>query len=705
MEAKSKKQKKTNSLKLEGMSIKLKLILFIVPIVAVMLILITAISSIVSRSIIIERSNEQMSATLGEYSNYVAGEMDHIKAQADTFAQMIASTYVNSTMEDYTEAVTQIVTSNDMVLGAGLWFEPNTFDPNETYYGPYWMKNVDSNGKWDGGDLSLIWDYSNAEYDYFNQEYYTNAKNLPNATITDPYYDESSGMVMASCSAPITKLDGTFVGCVTIDLMLDTVKEELGAVHVGETGTLWLIDQSFNYVYHPAFPDASKDGLNLDASTELNEYIPSIKSQETGSGSFSFNGTKRLLYWDTVNGMNWRIGLTITEDEIFEKINMMLFISIVVLLIAIAVTTTIIIYQASGIANAVAVVANSLDHLREGEFVRITGVKKRTDEIGLMTNATNDVINKLDEIVSSIKESATSVGSSSDELADMANQISQTAEDVSNAVQEIATGATQQADEIQSATENVGYIGDAVNNVQDSTGNLSDITEKMKEASEVSSKSLASLQESSLEMTAKIDEISNTIQATQEAVSNINDKVEGITSIATQTNLLSLNASIEAARAGEAGKGFAVVAEEIGQLAANSKQLADDIRIEMEKLLTQSKAAVDASEDVKQGNIDQQTALGDTLNAVNGMLSDIDETVGGVHLISQGADTCENSKNAVVDTMSALSAISEENAASSQETGASMQELSATVTTLASSASSLKDIADQLNEEMKFFKS
>ncbi|MCR5101323.1 MAG: methyl-accepting chemotaxis protein, partial [Butyrivibrio sp.] len=76
-----------------------------------------------------------------------------------------------------------------------------------------------------------------------------------------------------------------------------------------------------------------------------------------------------------------------------------------------------------------------------------------------------------------------------------------------------------------------------------------------------------------------------------------------------------------------------------------------------------------------------------------------------VKQISEGADTCETSKNAVVDTMSALSAISQENAASSEETGASMQELSATVTTLAGSANNLKQIADKLNEEIMFFKS
>ena len=196
-------------------------------------------------------------------------------------------------------------------------------------------------------------------------------------------------------------------------------------------------------------------------------------------------------------------------------------------------------------------------------------------------------------------------------------------------------------------------------------------------------------------MTNKIDGISQTIQATQDAVSTINEKVEGISSIATQTNLLSLNASIEAARAGEAGKGFAVVAEE----------MADDIRKEMDELLEQSKAAVLAAEQVRQGNTDQQLALSKTLEAVNGMLGDISSTVDGVGLISQGADTCETSKDAVVDIMSALSAISEENAASSEQTGASMQELSATVTTLAGSADNLKNIAEKLHKEVDFFKS
>jgi methyl-accepting chemotaxis protein len=450
---------------------------------------------------------------------------------------------------------------------------------------------------------------------------------------------------------------------------------------------------------HAQFEITPEEEYDLSASPFMTD------NSSNGTYEMDFGEGNTFVAWSKEPVTGYYVAVAKKESEIMAEAIRSALVVVVIGAILVIIAIIISIFMARSFTQPVEAVGKSLQALSDGRFVKVTKFDKRKDEFGAISNATNAVITKLDEIVSNIKTSAEEVGSSSSELSDMANQISQTAEDVSNAVQEIASGATQQADEIQNASENVGRIGDAVGDVQKSTGDLSDLAGKMKEASEISSKSLAALQESSNEMTEKIDEISKTIQSTQQAVNNISEKVEGITSIATQTNLLSLNASIEAARAGEAGKGFAVVAEEIGNLAEDSKTMADDIRKEMDILLEQAQAAVGAAEDVRQGNNDQQIALGETLNAVNGMLEDIGSTVGGVKLISEGADTCDTSKNAVVDTMSALSAISEENAASSEETGASMQELSATVTTLAGSANGLKEIADKLNEEMKFFKS
>ena len=462
----------------------------------------------------------------------------------------------------------------------------------------------------------------------------------------------------------------------------------------------YIVDKAGTVAAHSQFEISPEDEPIVHTEEE---YMTSSLTSNTFDSVIDGKLTYTSWVKEPVTG--FVIAISETNAEIMSSATRSALTVIILGIILLAVACVISIMMAKSFTDPIAAVNESLLALADGRFVKVEKFDARNDEFGTISKATNSVIGTLNDIVSHIKESASSVGVSSEELSDMANQISQTAEDVSNAVQEIASGATQQADEIQSASDNVTLIGDAVSDVQTSTGNLSALAGKMKEASEVSSKSLTSLQTSSVEMTAKIDDIAKTIQATQEAVDNISEKVEGITSIATQTNLLSLNASIEAARAGEAGKGFAVVAEEIGKLADDSKTMADDIMKEMSTLLDQSKAAVAAAEDVKNGNNEQQIAIGETLDAVNGMLQDIGSTVSGVKDISNGADTCASSKNAVVDTMSALSAISEENAASSEETGASMQELSATVTTLACSADNLKDIAEQLNEEIKFFKS
>ena len=535
----------------------------------------------------------------------------------------------------------------------------------------------------------------NALANIADRAYFQQAVSTKKPAVSDIVVSKSAGNRITIICLPIfDDVTGEVIGTIQRSFDLNNLHDFL-AENISDG---YITDTTGMMAAHAQFEITTEDEYDMSSSPFM--------TASTSSGFYEqkFSGNNTFISWIKEPVTGYYVAVAAQESEVMAEAIRSALIVVIIGIILVIVAIVISFMMAKSFTEPVEAVGKSLQALSDGRFVKVERFDSRKDEFGAISKATNAVITKLDDIVANIKASAEDVGVSSTELSDMANQISQTAEDVSNAVQEIASGATQQADEIQSASENVGRIGDAVGEVQRSTDDLSGITEKMKEASEISSKSLADLQNSSNEMTEKIDEISQTIQATQQAVNNISEKVEGITSIATQTNLLSLNASIEAARAGEAGKGFAVVAEEIGKLAEDSKTMADDIRKEMDILLEQAQAAVGAAEDVRQGNNDQQIALGETLDAVNGMLEDIGSTVGGVQLISRGAETCDSSKNAVVDTMSALSAISEENAASSEETGASMQELSATVTTLAGSANGLKEIADKLNEEMKFFK-
>ncbi len=530
-----------------------------------------------------------------------------------------------------------------------------------------------------------------AEREYFIQA----MKGQP--YVSDVIVSKSTGLRQITIAVPVYGEDGSTIGIVQRNYDLNSLHEFLAK----ESSDAFVADRTGLLAAHSQYaygPDAHEDESRATSEFMVSGKDEGFYSADTGKGYDAY-----IAYVKEPKS-GFSVVAAANSKDVLASANrsaqVVVLISIILLVIAIAVA----VFIARDITAPIVTVNKSLSDMADGIFTKINVKKERGDELGQMTKNTNSVIDTLSDIVGGIKAGAQRVDTASGELSDMANQISHTADDVANAVQEIAGGATTQADEIQKASENTSEIGNAVQDVQDATGSLKELAGRMKEASADSSASLADLEKTSSTMSGSIEDIATAIKATQEAVNTINEKVAGITSIATQTNLLSLNASIEAARAGEAGKGFAVVAEEIRTLADNSKLLADEIKGEMEILLGQAEGAVSASKEVQDGNESQQEALKKTLASVSSMLSDIDQTLIGIDEIAKNAEVCVDAGAKVNDSMQSLSAISEENAAAAEETGASMEELSATVTTLAGEANDLREIAEQLANEMQFFK-
>lgn len=397
-------------------------------------------------------------------------------------------------------------------------------------------------------------------------------------------------------------------------------------------------------------------------------------------------------------------GQPLTEVRAFisAKVNSFILISVVMLIVVCSVG----ILCANSMTKAVVKAKSVVEILASGELnAKIdSALLGRGDEIGDMGRAVKALQDKLNDIVGNLKRSANTLFEAGNGLDDMARQCSTTTDDVSRAVEEISKGAVSQAEEIQNASSEIVAMGQVIEDIVENVNDLTETSNSMSKAGTASTETMMNLSASNDQTVSAIGNIGNQIRLTDESIKKISMATELITSIASQTNLLSLNASIESARAGEAGRGFAVVATEIQKLAVQSNDAAIEIQQIIGNLISESQRTMDEMREAEVLMREQQEKLNDTKEKFDEVSTGIDVSREGTKQIRECADSCNSARASVIDVISNLSAISEENAASAQETTASMQELNATINLLAEEATKLKGISEALNNDMKFFK-
>ncbi len=397
-------------------------------------------------------------------------------------------------------------------------------------------------------------------------------------------------------------------------------------------------------------------------------------------------------------------GMPLTDVNSFinSKVGSFIAISVVMLIIVCVLG----IFEAAYMANAIVKAKSVVEVLASGDLgAKVdTKILGRGDEIGDMARAVKGLKDELNKIVGNLQKSANTLFEAGNGLEDMAKQCSNTTDDVSRAVEEISKGAVSQAEEIQNASSEIVAMGEVIEEIVENVGNLTEASDAMSRAGNTSTETMLNLSQSNDRTASAIGNIGNQIRLTDESIKQISMATELITSIASQTNLLSLNASIESARAGEAGRGFAVVATEIQKLAVQSNDAAVEIQQIIGNLISESQRTMEEMREAEVLMREQQEKLNDTKEKFGEVSTGIDVSREGTQQIRVCADSCNSARASVIDVISNLSAISEENAASAEETTASMQELNATINLLSEEATKLKDISVTLNEEMKFFK-
>ncbi|MDD6845336.1 MAG: methyl-accepting chemotaxis protein [Clostridia bacterium] len=426
--------------------------------------------------------------------------------------------------------------------------------------------------------------------------------------------------------------------------------------------------------------------VSLDGTLNYGYYIPVYqKGTDSEPIGMIFAGVDKQAKDNTINGIILMVLLSV------------IFVMVACIVIAVIMSVSITRSLRKGISKVQKVADGELGSPIEEKLL------KRNDEVGDLAKAIDTLQKALQNIVSKIAQSTDNIKMAANELGVTAKDTNYTMKQVEDAVSSISENITEQAKSTKITTDNIVLMGDQIGRTSEEVGLLNQNADVMRKSSEQASYTIQQLRQINDKVKESINTITRQTNLTNESAQKIQAAIGIISSIAEETNLLSLNASIEAARAGESGRGFAVVASQIQKLAEQSNSSSCEIEEITNTLISNSDEAVEIMRQVHEIIDSQSQNMSDTENIVSEVMDGINTSLEKIEKIEYATEQLESSRNRIVETVEGLSDIAEQNAASTEETFAQTSQVSNTFEQIEAKADQLKQIADELSDIMQHF--
>ncbi len=328
---------------------------------------------------------------------------------------------------------------------------------------------------------------------------------------------------------------------------------------------------------------------------------------------------------------------------------------------------------------------------------------KSKDEIGDLSRVTITLRDAMQRTTLEINQNVQKLLEASSLLGTAADNTNGTMNKVRSAVNRIVENSTEQAENSKSTSEHMRLMGDNITETSAEVEALNSNAAFMHESSEKAAETLANLQRINGEVEQIIGEVQEQTNRTNDSVQQIHKATAFITSIAEETDLLSLNASIEAARAGESGRGFAVVAEQIKKLSEQSNQSSSEIEETAMMLSEDSQKAVEIMQKMQEIIISQSESMQDTQKVVEEVVAQIANSMQSIQQIKETTEHLANVRNEVLQAVETLSNIAQDSVSGTKKTYEDTEEVVDTFKQVYMSAEQLREIADQLAGSVQYF--
>lgn len=520
---------------------------------------------------------------------------------------------------------------------------------------------------------------------------------------------KSTGAQVISMYYPVNDKDGQPLGYVGAAIYAGDLRDTLNGLSGRQEGSNYLLLDAAagSYIF---CPEDEMIGTAVENADVLN-IIERARNAGNQAQSFEYTdsvtGKKIISAMYYMEDRDWVLVALTDWDIAFAPVYTLSIMLAILCLIVLVIISFAIWFSVMLIARAISGEAAIIQEIGTLNFTgrqRLDRYCGRKDEVGMIANAMKVLVDAMYNVVAGLKEKSGELQKTAGEMSNNSASTSEAIRNVETAIQEIAQGAGSQATETTNASERVIHIGDQIADTKEKSSRLSGVAERINHSSEEALQTLKILVDINEKAKAAVEQINRQTLNTNDSVLKIRDAAQLITSIAEETNLLSLNASIEAARAGEQGSGFAVVAGQIKKLAEQSNESAKYIDEIIEALLEESSCAVQVMDEVKEIMKKQSEHLADTKDCFGEVSHNVEVTQGEISNIDHTISNMDEERSSVIDVVQSLTAIAEENAASTEESLASTEMVNGMIKEVAEIAKALEELANEIESDISIFK-